>query len=277
MRRLEKAFAKRREAGGKVLVAYLCMGDPTHDESIELALLAAEAGADVLELGVPFGDPTADGPQIARASERALAKGGGLAATLRAAAAIRARSSVPLVLFGYYNPIFVRGEARVVLEASQAGVDALLVVDLPIDASAPLRTAAAEHGIRVIPLLAPTSSAERVRAVRAVHAEVPCGFVYYVSLTGVTGASAAPLVEASQAAEALRTSTGAPVVVGFGIDSPEKARIAALHADGVVVGSAIVKRIEEGPSAGERASAVTSLVGSLRHALDDAGNGGLGR
>jgi tryptophan synthase alpha chain len=270
MRRLEEVFAKRREAGEKVLITYLCMGDPSHEESIELALVAARAGADVLELGVPFGDPTADGPRIARASERALSRGGGLAATLRAAAAIRERSAVPLVLFGYYNPIFVRGEERVVSEAAQAGVDALLVVDLPIDASAPLRGAAAKRGIHVIPLVAPTSSPDRVRAVRSAHAEAPCGFVYYVSLTGVTGSDAAPLFEASEAAGALRGSIGAPVVVGFGIDSPEKARIAASQTDGVVVGSALVKRIEEGSSPSERTFLVEQLVASLRRALDGA-------
>jgi tryptophan synthase alpha chain len=268
MGRLEEVFAKRRAAGEKVLVAYLCMGDPSHEESIELALVAASAGADVLELGVPFGDPTADGPQIARASERALARGGGLVATLRAAAAIRARSGVPLVLFGYYNPIFVRGEERVVLEAAHAGIDALLVVDLPIDASAPLRKGAAARGLRVIPLIAPTTSPERVQAVRSLHAETPSGFLYYVSVTGVTGSDAAPLVDASEAAEKLRASTGAPVVVGFGIDSPEKARVAASRADGIVVGSAIMKRIEEGAGASERASGVRSLVTSLRQALD---------
>jgi tryptophan synthase alpha chain len=244
------------------------MGDPSHEESIELALAAANAGADVLELGVPFGDPTADGPQIARASERALARGGGLVATLRAAAAIRERADVPLVLFGYYNPIFVRGEERVVLEAAQAGVDALLVVDLPIDATASLRKAAAKRGLCVIPLIAPTSSPDRVQAVRSVHAETPCGFLYYVSLTGVTGSDAAPLVDASAAAGTLRAATGVPVVVGFGIDSPEKARVAASQADGVVVGSAIVKRIEEGGSTCERMSGVKSLVAALRHALD---------
>ncbi len=266
--RLEEVFAKRREAGSKVLVAYLCMGDPSHEESIELALTAANAGADVLELGVPFGDPTADGPQIARASERALARGGGLVATLRAAAAIRERSSVPMVLFGYYNPIFVRGEERVALEAAEAGIDALLVVDLPIDASASLRKAAVGRDLRVIPLIAPTSSPERIQAVRSVHAETPCGFLYYVSVTGVTGSDAAPLAVAGEAAGKLRTATGLPVVVGFGIDSPEKACVAAARADGVAVGSAIVKRIEDGAGPGERAAAVKSLVASLRHALD---------
>jgi tryptophan synthase alpha chain len=270
MGRLEEVFAKRRAAGQKALVAYLCMGDPSVEESIELALLAAQAGADVLELGVPFSDPTADGPTIARASERALAHGGGLAATLRACAAVRTRSTVPIVLFGYYNPIFVLGEARAVREARDSGVDALLVVDLPVDASGPLRALAKEQGLAVVPLLAPTSAPARVAAVKAAHAETPCGFLYYVSLTGVTGAAEAPLAEASRAAGALGKETGLPVVVGFGIDSPEKARLAASHADGVVVGTALVRRIEEKASPGARAASLKSLVGELRAALDGA-------
>jgi tryptophan synthase alpha chain len=266
MGRLEEVFERSRATGKRVLAAYLCVGDPSADESVELALAAADAGADVLELGVPFSDPTADGPTIARASERALARGGGLAATLRAANAIRARSSVPIVLFGYYNPIFVRGPERLVGEARNAGVDGLLVVDLPIDASGPLRALAAAEGLAVVPLLAPTSAPARAQAVRAAAAS--SSFLYYVSLTGVTGAAAAPLEEASAAAGELGGFTGLPVVVGFGIDMPEKARAAASHADGVVVGTALVRRIEEGRSPEARAVGVRTLVTSLREALD---------
>jgi tryptophan synthase alpha chain len=268
MGRLEQVFAERRAAGQKVLVAYLCIGDPSVEESIELALAAATAGADVLELGVPFSDPTADGPTIARASERALAKGGGLAATVRACTVVRSWSEVPIVLFGYYNPIFVRGPERAVRESKAAGVDALLVVDLPVDASRPLRTLAQAQGMAVVPLLAPTSSPARAVAVRAAHAETPCGFLYYVSMTGVTGASAAPLADASRAAGELGAATGLPVVVGFGIDSPEKARLAASHADGVVVGSEFIRRIEQGTSPEARASSVRALVSELRAAID---------
>jgi len=265
MGRLEEAFAKKKAAGQKVLVAYLCVGDPTVEESIDLAVAAAEAGADVLELGVPFSDPTADGPTIARASERALAHGGGLEATLHAAARVRARTSVPIVLFGYYNPIFVRGAARVIGEARDAGVDGLLVVDLPVDASGPLRGLALASGLRVVPLLAPTSAPGRVQAVR--DAASSSGFLYYVSLTGVTGAASAPLEAASDAARGLGAATGLPVVVGFGIDSGEKAREAAVHADGVVVGTAIVRRIEAGTSPEARAREVRLFVASLRKAL----------
>jgi tryptophan synthase alpha chain len=266
MGRLEEAFAQKKAAGKKVLVAYLCVGDPTPHESVELAVAAAEAGADVLELGVPFSDPTADGPTIARASERALRNGGGLLATLGAAQAVRARTRVPIVLFGYYNPIFVRGAPRLVREAKEAGVDGLLLVDLPIDASDPLRALAEPQQLSVIPLLAPTSSPLRVLEVRARAGS--SGFLYYVSLTGVTGAAAAPLEEASRAAGSLGIETGLPVVVGFGIDSPEKARQAALHADGIVVGTAIVRRIEEGATPETRLAEVRALVGSLRQALD---------
>jgi len=268
MGRIEEAFQRRSAAGQKVLVAYLCVGDPDVNESIELALTAAGAGADVLELGVPFSDPTADGPAIARASERALARGGGLEATLRASAAVRARSRVPIVLFGYYNPILIRGPERTVREAKDSGVDGLLVVDLPIDASAPLRSLANSAGLCVVPLLAPTSSPVRVEAVRAAGVS-GSGFLYYVSLTGITGAASAPLREASLAAGALGTATGLPAVVGFGIDTLEKGREAALNAAGIVVGTAIVRRIEEGPSTEARASSVRTWITQLRQALDD--------
>jgi tryptophan synthase alpha chain len=267
MGRIEEAFQRKRDAGQKVLVAYLCIGDPSLEESIELALTAAEAGADVLELGVPFSDPTADGPTIARASERALGRGGGLQATLHACAAVRARSRVPIVLFGYYNPIYVSGPERTVREAKEAGVDGLLVVDLPIDASAPLRSLAKRDGMCVVPLLAPTSSPLRAEAVRAAG-ESGSGFLYYVSLTGVTGGTSASLREASLAAGALGTATGLPAVVGFGIDTPDKAREAAAHAAGIVVGTAIVRRIEEGSTPEARREGVRALIAQLREALD---------
>jgi tryptophan synthase alpha chain len=275
MGRLERIFESKRSSGGdasrasreKVLVAYLCVGDPSVEESVDLAVTAAEAGADILELGVPFSDPTADGATIARASERALARGGGLRATLAACKAVRARSSVPIVLFGYYNPIFVRGVERVVGEAKDAGVDGLLVVDLPVDASGPLRRVADASGLCVVPLLAPTSSAARVDAVRTAGESGRSGFLYYVSLTGVTGAASTSLEEASRAAEKLGVATGLPTVVGFGIDTPEKARQASLYADGVVVGTAIVRRIEEGTSPEARKESVRSLVTSFAQAL----------
>jgi tryptophan synthase alpha chain len=265
--RLDRAFA----GGHKVLVAYLCIGDPSVDESVDIARACLRAGADILELGVPFSDPLADGPVIARASERAIAAGGGLDATLRAARAIRAREpAAGIVLFGYYNPLFVRGESRAVGEAADAGVDALLAVDLPIEDGDTLRHAATARGLGVIPLLAPTSSAERVAATRQVTESSTIPFIYYVSVTGVTGSGALQASDAGMRAGALRAEIGRPVIVGFGIDSGDKARKAAGQADGVAVGTALVRAVEEGRTAEERRLAVERLVRELRAGVDDA-------
>lgn len=266
MSRLERAFAR-----GKALVAYLCVGDPSVEESIELARVCVRAGADVLELGVPFSDPTADGPAIARASQRAIAGKGGLAATLRAARAIRAAEpDVGIVLFGYYNPIFIHGEGRTAREAAEAGVDALLVVDLPIEESASLRDAARAAGVGFVPLLAPTSSAKRVALVKDAAAAGGIPFAYYVSVTGVTGTATVDAREAGDRAATLRRELGLPVVVGFGIDARDKARAAALHCDGAVAGTAIVRAIENGATRADRRGAVERLVAELRAGVDAA-------
>jgi tryptophan synthase alpha chain len=267
MNRLAATFARLAKEKKKALVGYLCIGDPSEAESIDLARACLAAGADILELGVPFSDPTADGPAIARASQRAITRGGGLEATLRVARAVREKHpEAPLVLFGYYNPLFVRGEAKAAQAVHDAGIDALLVVDLPLEEGAELRARAAELDIAVVPLVAPTSAADRADQIAAQKRRA--GFVYYVSLTGVTGAAAAPLAEASAQAGKIRAKTGLPVVVGFGVDSPEKARQAAAHVDGVVVGTAIVKAIESGSTASERQSRVSNLLKSLRTGLD---------
>jgi tryptophan synthase alpha chain len=271
MDRIEDVLASRRQAKGhpKALVTYLCCGDPDEAESVELAVACAEEGADILELGMPFSDPTADGPAIARASQRSLANGGGLDATLRVARAVRARSPAPIVLFGYYNPLFVRGEARVVELAAEAGVDAFLVVDLPIDESIPLREIAMKRGLGVVPLVAPTSRPARIEKIASVAARFPVPFVYYVSMMGVTGGAGAVdvLAEAGRQAARVHGVTGRPTVVGFGIDSPNAAKVAAADADGVVVGSAIVRKIEEGKTADERVRAVRDIVRALRGAI----------
>jgi tryptophan synthase alpha chain len=274
MSRIDRAFAAQRVRKGRVLVVYLCVGDPSLKGSLKCARAALDAGADVLELGVPFSDPTADGPAIARASERAIAAGSSLARTLETAAEIRKDSDAPLVLFGYYNPILIYGEERTVRAAKAAGVDALLVVDLPPEEGTTLRDAADEAGIAIIPLLTPTSGAARIEAATA-RAK---GFLYYVSVTGVTGkAGDDALAEAAKKASSLRESSKLPVVVGFGIDGPAKARIAtglgtngaSAGADGIVVGTAVVKAIESGRDDESRAREVSRLVGSLRAALDE--------
>jgi tryptophan synthase alpha chain len=266
--RLSALFERFGRDGRKALVVYLCVGDPTLEESLELARACLHAGADILELGVPFSDPTADGPTIARASQRAIAKGGGLAGTLRMARALRAESEAPLVLFGYYNPLFVRGDVRAAEEAADSGVDGLLVVDLPLEEGARLRDAARARGVAVVPLLAPTSSPDRVERVKEAAKSWPLGFLYYVSVTGVTGASSIVAQSAGAHAAALRKELGLPVVVGFGIDSGEKARAAARGTDGVVVGTAVVRAIERGADARDRTERVERLVRELRGGLD---------
>jgi tryptophan synthase alpha chain len=228
-----------------------------------------EEGADILELGCPFSDPSADGVAIARASQRSLERGGGLTETLRVARAIRDVSEVPIVLFGYYNPLFVRGDEDAARVAAAAGVDALLVVDLPVDESMPLRHAAAARGLGLVPLVAPTTRPERIAKIAKIAESFPIPFVYYVSMTGVTGGAGASDVLATAAAEAGRTRdvTRRPTVVGFGIDSADRARVAAKDADGIVVGSEIVRRIERGATSEERIASVRELVRELRDAV----------
>lgn len=264
MSRLERAYARASREGRKLLNVFLCVGDPSLDESVELAKAALEAGAEVLELGVPFSDPVADGETIARAAERAIRGGATLSRVIEVAAKIREGSDAPLVLFSYYNPVFVNGEARTVKEAQAAGIDALLVVDLPPEEGASLRALAKEAGIAVVPLLAPTSGEGRIAQAK----EKGSGFVYYVSVTGVTGRAATDsLAEASSQAARIREATGLPVIVGFGIDGPEKARIAAKGADGVVVGTALVKAYEKEPDLKSRREAVSKLVGAIAEGL----------
>lgn len=270
MGRIDDAFAKRAAEARKVLVTYQCVGDPDEAESVELAVACADAGADILELGCPFSDPTADGPAIARASQRALARGGGLDETLRVAKAVRARKpDVGIVLFGYYNPLFVRGEDAAVAAVASAGIDALLVVDLPSDEAGSLRAFASQRGVGLVPLVAPTTKEMRIGRIAAVAKQWPVPFVYYVSMTGVTGGAGAAdvLADAATQAAKVREITGRPTVVGFGIDSAERARVAGTGADGVVVGSAIVRRIEEEKTPAARVEAVRALVTSLRSAV----------
>jgi tryptophan synthase alpha chain len=286
MSRIDQLFSEKRAKKKRVLVVYLCVGDPSLEASLRLSLAALEAGADVLELGVPYNDPTADGPVIARAGERAISAGSSLARTIEVGAAIRRVSSSPLVLFGYYNPILVRGERRTVAEAEAAGIDGMLVVDLPPEEGAVLRDAADEAGLAMIPLLTPTSGPARV----AIATRRARGFLYYVSVTGVTGKAADDaLLGAAHDAARLRETARLPVVVGFGIDGPRKARIAVGRgalggnghavesesrgvegegADGIVVGTAVVRAIENGSTDAARMLEVKKLVSSLRAALD---------
>lgn len=275
MNALEGLFSRLAANKAKALVAYLTMGDPSLEASVELAIACAKAGADVLELGAPFSDPTADGPTIQRAHERALASGASLPKILDAAARVRASTAAPIVLFTYVSPLFAmlaaRGEAAVVERLKASGVDALLVVDLPPEEGESLRDAAAKQGISVIPLVAPTTGDARLATIRAaahgVANERPRGFAYFVSMTGVTGGAPPDLVAARERAAFVRERVGLPVVIGFGIDGPARAIEASQGVDGVVVGSAIVRLIEEGATQEERVAKVRALVTSLRDAL----------
>jgi len=263
--RIERCFASLRERQRTALIAFLTVGDPSVEESIDCALAAVDAGADLLELGVPFSDPTADGPVIAAASHRAIAQGGSLRAALRVAEAVRQRTEAPIVLFSYYNPVLSFGDSRLPDEAVARGADGLLVVDLPPEEGSALRDAADAAELAVIPLVAPTTGPEREPEL----VSRASGFIYYVSLTGVTGSARAPLEEAGRAAAQLRRRWSLPVVVGFGIDSAEKARVvAAQGVDGVVVGTAIVRAIASASDAAGRLRAVTDLVAALRGGLD---------
>ena len=254
MSRLRAAFEHPDRAA---LVAYLTFGDPEPASSIDIVEACARAGADVIELGVPFSDPSADGPSIQRAMERALAAGASLAGALDAVAELRRRGvATPIVLFGYYNPLFVMGPEVFAARAAAAGVDAVLTVDLPSDELAELATPLAAHGVGVIPLVAPTSTPDRLARLAAYDAP----FVYYISLTGVTGARAAAPVPPARIAQ-IRAAAKAPVAVGFGIRTPADAARFAAIADGVVVGTALVERVSQG------AESVASLVRELAAAM----------
>ncbi len=252
MSRLSETFTRARSEQRAALVTYFCAGDPDPETTVEVALAAASEGADILELGMPFSDPAADGVAIQRASERALAHGMTLKKTLEVARAIRARSAIPIVLFGYYNPILRYGEDKLCKDAAEAGIDALLVVDLPPEEVAPLRTPAQRAGLAFVPLVAPTSSERRID----LAASVADSFIYYVSLTGVTGAASADFAAASKRAQLVKERSKKPVVVGFGVSTGKDVAQLAGVADGVVVGSALVKVVE---AAKDRAAAVLGV------------------
>ena len=259
---LREAFDRAAGQERAALVAYLTFGDPDPATSIDVIAAASMSGADVIELGVPFSDPSADGPSIQRAMERALDAGATLASALDAVAELRRRGiATPIVLFGYYNPIFVMGNEVFAARAAEVGVDAVLTVDLPIDELAELAVPLAARGVGVVPLVAPTSTPDRIARLAPLRA----AFVYYISLTGVTGARAAATVDPARLS-AVRAASGAPVAVGFGIRSAEGARRFSAIADGVVVGTALVDAVAAGPVEGAH-ERVAALIRELASAM----------
>ncbi len=257
MTRIERKFASLKAEGRKAFVAYLMAGDPDLATSAAVMARLPAAGVDVSELGMPFTDPMADGPTIQAAGQRALAGSQTLQKTLDMVAAFRKTDAdTPIVLMGYYNPIFSRGVDRFLVDAKAAGIDGLIVVDLPPEEDAELCIPAQQAGINFIRLATPTTDAKRLPKVL----QNTSGFVYYVSITGITGAATAQSAEVGPEVARIKASTDLPVVVGFGITTPEAARAIAGVADGCVVGSAIVKRIAEGESPEAVAAFVKTLA-----------------
>lgn len=256
MSRIDAKFRELNAAGKKAFVAYVMAGDPDYDRSLEMVRGLPGAGVDIIELGLPFTDPMADGPTIQLAGQRALAAGMTLQRTLDMVRAFRAQDDItPIVLMGYYNPIYSRGVARFLNEAKTAGIDGLIVVDLPPEEDTELCIPAQAAGLNFIRLATPTTDANRLP--RVLHNT--SGFVYYVSITGITGAAEAEATDVGPEVARIKAATDLPVIVGFGINTPEKSRAIASVADGAVVGSAIVARIASGDSAAEVLAFVKSL------------------
>ena len=241
MNRIDKKFQELRQQNTCAFMPYLCAGDPTPDLTTKLLLTLEQAGADLIELGVPFSDPIADGPTVQRASERALKHRISLQQIIEMVKTLRQQTEIPIALMSYYNPIFSMGESAFCKAAQDAGVDGVIVPDLPTEEAQPLLDVAPKYDLSTIFLVAPTSPAERMQSISLVST----GFIYCVSLTGVTGARATLSDEMAPMITELRKHTNKPISVGFGVSTPEQAGQVAEVADGVIVGSAIVNVIEE--------------------------------
>ncbi len=252
-------FTAWRAAGRPVLVPYVTAGHPRPEDTLALLAALADAGADLIELGVPFSDPVADGPTIQRSSQRALEQGVDLAWVLRELRAFRAGHATPVVLFTYLNPVLAYGTERFLGDAVAAGAQGVLLTDLPVGSDPPLEAAFEASPLALIRLLAPTTPPERVRHI----AERAQGFLYYISRMGVTGARATLPPELAAEVQAIRAQAHVPVAVGFGISTPEQAAAVARLADAVVGGSAVVNALDQGG-----VPAAAAFVRSLREALD---------
>lgn len=264
--RLDQTFARLARESRVGLVTYVTAGDPDLARSAEILLALDRGGADVLEVGVPFSDPLADGPVIQRASERALAAGATLPAVLELVASVRARLRAPVVLFSYANPILRMGADRFIARAAAAGVDGVLVLDLPVEEAGEFRDALCAAGLDPIFLLSPTTTEERIR--RA--ARLGRGFLYLISRLGVTGPREELAADAQQLAARVRAVTSLPRAVGFGLSRPEHVAEVGRWAEAAVVGSAVVERIAEAAGAADVAARVEQFVRWLRGAAGRA-------
>ena len=257
MTRIDQKFADLKTQGRKAFVAYVMAGDPDVATSLEVIKGLPGAGVDIIELGLPFTDPMADGPTIQLAGQRALEKGMTVDATLQMVRDFRTEDdTTPIVLMGYYNPIYSRGVDRFLSEAKEAGIDGLIIVDLPPEEDDELCLPAQKAGLNFIRLATPTTDDKRLPRVL----QNTSGFVYYVSITGITGAAEAQATDVGPEVARIKSQTDLPVIVGFGINTPERAKTIAEVADGAVVGSAIVSQIGAGKPVGDVLSFVRSLA-----------------
>ncbi len=262
--RIDRRFSVLKEAGQSALVAYVVAGDPDPETSLEIIRGLPGKGVDVIELGMPFSDPMADGPAIQMAGKRALDAGQTLVKTLNMVREFRkGDNEMPIVLMGYYNPIYIYGNDRFLGDAKEAGVDGLIIVDLPPEADEELCVPAMEHGLNFIRLATPTTDSKRLPTVL----NNTSGFVYYVSITGITGTAAPDPNKVARAVSHIKNKTDLPVVVGFGVKTGEQAETIARGSDGVVVGTAIVSVIEasldNGKATDDTISAVHKFVSEL--------------
>jgi tryptophan synthase alpha chain len=272
--RTARRFAALREAGQLGIVAYITAGDPSLDATLKFVIALAEAGADVIELGIPFSDPLADGPTIQRASERALKAGTTLASVLELVRRIRqsdsgAASEIPIILFGYYNPMVQMGIEKFAAAASSAGADGVLVTDLTPEESVEYRKILAAHNLDTVFLAAPTSTDERIDKISAATS----GFLYLISRTGVTGAKDSLPDDLPALIRRVRSHTNLPLAVGFGISLPGHVSVLGGLADAAVIGSALVSEIEKAESVDAAAQALGAKIRSLK----EAGKKGLSR
>jgi tryptophan synthase alpha chain len=263
MSRLGATFATLRQHGERALIPYFTAGDPSLGVTRRLVIEAAKRGADIIELGIPFSDPLADGPVVQRATQRALAAGVTLPRVLELVREMRGEVMAPLVFLSYYNPILAFGLKAFCRTAVEAGVDGVIVADLPPEEAGPLHLEAAAAGLELIHLVAPTSTPDRMRKI----AKATGSFIYMVSLTGVTGTRAELPPDLAQHLRALRGITTKPICVGFGISGPEQAAAVARFADGVIVGSAIVKLVERYGGSPELLVQVGDFIAALKKAL----------
>jgi len=265
MRRIPQKFNDLKQRGEKALVAYLTAGDPSLEMTKELIMALDAAGVDIFEIGVPFSDPTADGPTIQAASQRSLQRGTTLSAIFHMLETVRKFTETPIILFGYYNPIFIYGTERFAKQAKKSGVDGILVVDLPPEESRELRRYTDRADVDFISLIAPTTSSERIGKI----SQKATGFLYYVSITGVTGTQKPVVSDIKKEMKRIREQTIMPVVVGFGISTPEQAAEIAPYADGVVIGSSFVRLIEEHKDKNNFVNIISSYANDIKTSLQN--------